>query len=312
MKLNTHRLVLLFVTATLGLNLHMAQAQTPNGTQLLQAMANAERTVQYSGTSTVKRQGSLPITMRVWHSGIKRRLEFLEPPIRRGDLLVDNGEEVWSYHRSENAVTRMRATALRGTDAYSANQIAGFDASVVGKDNVAGRAAWIVAVTRHGQSRVASKFWIDTATKARLRMEHYNSAGALVLTAGFQAITVGAIPPTEFAWTPPSGAKVTQTSGTLYNDLAQASQAASWIQYPRALPAGYTFESAVVDPKGEAWLRYSNGLNRFSIFQQRVGDGKVTDLRQVPGGWYWQRGGSRFLAVGVPSADANKVATGVR
>ncbi|MBV9866815.1 MAG: hypothetical protein JO316_15780 [Abitibacteriaceae bacterium] len=312
MKLNTPQQVLLLATATLGLNLYMAQAQTPNGTQLLQAMAQAERTVQYSGTSTVKRQGSRPITMRVWHSGIKRRLEFLEPPIRRGDLLVDNGEEVWSYHRSENTATRMRATALRGADAYGTGQIAGFDARVLDKENVAGRAAWIVAVSRHGQAHVASKFWIDAATKARLRMEHYNSAGALVVTAGLQTVKLGAIPATQFAWSPPPGAKVTQTSGTLYNDLAQAHQAASWIQYPRSLPAGYAFESAVVDPKGEAWLRYSNGLNRFSIFQQRVAENKITDLRQVSGGWYWQRGGSRFLAVGVPAADATKVAAGVR
>jgi len=77
------------------------------------------------------------------------------------------------------------------------------------------------------------------------------------------------------------------------------------------VPAGYAFESAVVD-KGEAWLRYSSGAGRFSIFQERVSDGKTKAARKVDGGLYWQRGGSRFLAVGLPENIARRVAQSMK
>lgn len=289
------------------------EAQTPSGAQLLQAMANADRMAQYSGVETVSQTGAKPIKMRIWRHGQQRRLEYLAPPITRGDLLVNNGTELWSYHRSENAVMRMPATGLQGGDGYGAGHTGkSLNARVVSKATVAGRPAWVVVVSPPGQSHTMSKFWIDAATKTRLRVERYGPSGQRLMAAGLETIKFGAVPASQFQWTPPAGAKVTQTSGTLYNSLEQARAGAAWVQYPHYIPPGYAFESAIVDAKGAAWLRYTNGLNRFSIFQQRISDNKNTGPRPVRGAWYWQRGGSRFLTVGVPAAQSSKVAGGVR
>jgi len=158
------------------------------------------------------------------------------------------------------------------------------------------------------------RFWIDAVTGVRLRVERFAPANSQKETVGLQNVRFAPVPAARFAWTPPTGTSVTRTSGTLYAQLAPAKNAASWLQSPRYVPPGYAFESAVVDgARGEAWLRFSNGTRRFSIFQQRARE-QSADLapQKVEKGWYWRRGGSRMLAIGIPNTLAAQVASSVR
>lgn len=305
--------VLSCVSAAIGTA--SAQSSAPKGADLLHAMIKAERTLSLSATETVTQRGALSAKMRVWRAGFKRRVEFLEPPVRRGDLLVDDGANVWLFHNSDGAAVQTKSTS-RAMFTAGPDKLPRAQATVTGTATVAGRRAWIVDVRGRGGKRTLRRLWIDQATGARLRMEHFAPGGQRLETTALSNVRFGPVAASRFRWAPPAGAKVTRTSGTLFLRLAPARAAASWLQYPRVMPPGYEFESAVVDnKKGEAWLRYTNGQRRFSIFQQRERDpaaGGAMQPQQVDGGLYWRRGGSRLLGVDIPSALAEQVVRNVR
>jgi negative regulator of sigma E activity len=244
------------------------------------------------------------MTMRVWRSGVRRRVEFLAPQIMRGDLLVDDGTNVWLYHRADNTAVQAKTASA----ADSLERISRLSkAEVLGSATIAGRPAWIVAVSSGPQNRVVRKFWVDKATKARLRVQHFNAKGKNLENIALQSVEFGPVASARFRWTPPDGTKTTVISGTLYIRLKSARAAVSWLQDPAEIWNGYVFESAIADPNGEVWLRYTNGLSRFSIFQERTADTSRKPLKQVDGGWYWQRDGSRFVVVGLSGAEVQKL-----
>jgi outer membrane lipoprotein-sorting protein len=293
-----------------------AQSSALSAEKLLSAMTNAGRRVEYTGTEVMTQGSAPPIRMRVWRSGVKRRYEFQAPPIRRGDVLVDDGSSVWLYHHEDRtAVQTLGRNDMRRLLTERTRR--GFKAELMGTERVAGRPAWVVRLAPRQGNGIRYKFWIDQATKARLRRERYTAGGKRDQSTTLTEVRFGPVPVSRFRWSPPAGATVTRTTGTLYSDLARArSAASSWLQTPRYTPPGYVFESAVVDAsKGEAWLRYTNGRNRFSIFQQRVRGGAAggsTKPNPVNGGWYWKRGNSRFLAVGIPPRQVPNVARSIR
>lgn len=278
-------------------------------------MGKAERTVQYSGVVVMARQDAPTMVMRIWRSGLKRRMEYSAPQIMIGDLLTDDGSNVWRYHRADNTAVQTKSAARSDTVGISLEKIdRAFNVRVTGAATTAGRVAWVVLITPRNGGGGGHKFWIDRATKALLRVERLKAGGGAAEYVALKSVKFGPVPASLFRWSPPSGANVTRTSGTLFMQLAQARQTArSWLQIPHYKPRGYLFESAVVDSgKGEAWLRYTNGLRRFSIFQQRTPDANAKSLQKVKGAWYWQRGGSRFLLVGPAAAEATKLAASVR
>ena len=288
-----------------GLSPVVAQA-APTAQELLRTLDKAEKTLHYSGTATVTRGGAPSRTIQVYRAGEKRRLEWTAPPVARGDLLVDDGQSVWHYFHSENS-----AVQTRGDTEMDWNRISRLmTAKVGGADKVAGREAWILAFVPRDGKQQPLKVWVDQKTGARLRIER--GSGAAKTTMTLQRVQFGAVPATRFQWAPPAGARVTRTRGTLYNDAMQARRAAAWLSMPNLVPQGYAFENAVVDAsgnggKGEAWLRYANGINRFSIFPQRIGDNRAVPIQKAGGGWFSQSGGNRFLVLGLADNEARRV-----
>jgi negative regulator of sigma E activity len=285
----------------------------PGAGDLLRSMEGAEKSLSYSATALVTRGSAPPMTIQIWRDGAKRRLEWSAPQIMRGDVLVDDGRSVWRYHRAENSAVQTRGTGEMDWGKLSRSM----QPAMAGSGNVAGRAAWIVALTARGARQPTLKVWIDQKNLARLRVDRLDASGKASRSYAVQSIRFGDVPASRFSWTPPAGARVTRTSGTLYSDLSQAHRAASWLQVPDFVPPGYEFESAVVDPAGnggagEAWLRYANGINRFSVFQQRTGDNKVFAAQRQGAGWFIQRGGSRFMVLGLPDAEARRVIESLR
>lgn len=283
-----------------------AQA-APSASDLMRSVAAAEKSLSYSGTAVVTRGTAPPMSIKVWRSGGKSRLEWTAPPVMNGDVLVDDDVSVWRYHRGENSAFQTRGRAE--IDYARLNRT--MNASLAGAGNVAGRAAWIVNLTPREAGNSPMKLWIDKQNFARLRVDRTSASGRSTSMA-LQSVKFGSIPASQFHWSPPAGARVTRTNGTLYNDPATARRAAGWLEIPSFVPRGYEFESAVVDPqgngnKGEAWIRYANGINRFSIFQQRTGDNLAALSQSVKDGWFAQQGGSRFIVLGLPSTEAKQV-----
>ena len=285
-----------------------AALAAPTGAQILLAMKRAEREVSSRGTLVVQRPGAPTIKARVWKSGAKRRLEFLAPKIMSGDILLDDGTYIRRYHKSEKNAVQTRSAPASSLDLGWKQLQSRYDAKVSGAATVAKRKAWIVTLAPRGSRKVIRKFWIDQKNKAQLRVEHYSN-GRRSETMVLQSVAFEKVPAAKFVWSTPSGAKLTKTGGTMFPRAAQAKTVANWLKLPSSPPSGYAFESAIVDnSKREAWLRYTNGLNRFSIFQQRANDNKTSPPKRINGAWFWQSGGFRFLVVGLSQAGAKQVA----
>lgn len=256
----------------------IAQA-APSGPELLRQMAAAETTISYSGTQVSLRNNSREVA-KIWRDGRKRRIEWLAPALKRGDVLVDDGKKVSLYMRSENTVVETNPSRQRIPS--------GSGATVVGQERVDGRIAWKV---KSGNRTI----WIDAATKARLKAQ--GTWGSI----GLEKVQFGDVPASRFHFVPPPGTEKQKLNGTTYPSLTAARRAAAWLKAPTQLPAGYVLESAIVGPD-TVWLRYANTNDRFSLFVQKAEEGTV-EPRQMEGGWFWKRDGLRYFATGAPAGS---------
>jgi len=283
-----------------------AEAATPSGTSLLQQMSKAGQTVSYSARQTTWRVGAPAIVIQIWDNGKKQRMEYLAPPINKGDIQLEDGAHIWRYHYSENGVVQTPASSRYPFNAAKFNQK--YKAIFLGDSNIAGRPAWIVGIKEKNSSHYLRKYWIDVSKYLRLRAEYFGANGQRVETTQLGSVNFGSVPASKFVWKMPQGAKINY-AGELYTHLSRVQQQAAWVRVPRWLPSGYVFESAVVNKQNnETWLRYSNGSRRFSIFEQRTSDTKSTSLQKVDGGWFWKKGGMRYLIAGLEKPDAKRLA----
>lgn len=264
------------------------QARAQDAATLLGQMRAAEAKTQYSGTLYIVRNGQRE-TARVWRDGAKRRWQWSAPALKKGDLLVDNGTNLYLYHASENSVTQTQSTSPLS------NLGSGWKVLVLQKHQ--GRDVIVLI-------RGAQMLTIDRKNKTLLRFENAGSIYSL------QDVKFGAQPASLFQFATPTGAKVTRSNGKLFVDIPSARAAVSWLKAPTQLPAGYALESAIAAPD-EVWLRYSDGKRRFSLFEQRAEAGTVA-LRKVKGGWFWKNGGIRYLASGAPDGAVKSLAASLK
>ncbi len=258
-------------------------AHAQNAATLIAQMRAAEAKTQYSGTLTIVRNGQRE-TARVWRDGAKRRWEWTAPAFKKGDVLVDNGTNLYLYHRAENNVTQTQSTPALS------NLGNGWNASKSGGNFVL--------------SRGAQKLTLDGTRKNLLRFQNGGSIYAL------QDVKFGAQPASRFSFVTPAKAKVTRSNGKLFVDIASARASVNWLKAPAQVPAGYALESAVAAPN-EVWLRYSNGKNRFSLFEQKAETGTIAPTK-VDGGYFWKTGGIRYLASGVSAGTAKSLASSLK
>ncbi len=266
-------------------------AHAQSAEEILQAVRRAEMKAEYSATQFVQ-SGDTREVAKIYRDGLKRRLEWLQPSVKNGDVLVDDGQNVSIYHRAENTLTQTQSP--RRAPAFSSS---GWKVGAPTRQD--GR---LVRVLRHSNGR---ELTVDEQTKVIIRNENGRSVTAL------QNVEFGAVPAAKFAFSPPPGVKTTRLNGKLLTDLNVARRQASWIKAPSQLPAGYKFESAVVG-QSEVWLRYSNGQKRFSIFEQKTTEADLLPPKKVGGGWFWKQNGVRYLATDVPDDAVKSLASSLK
>jgi len=246
---------------------------------LLSEMTKSENAISYSATQT----GSGG-TARIYRSGRKRRLEWLAPNVKRGDVLVDDGTHVLLYHRAERSATKTDSRGL----------LTNFSpAGIASPTTFAGRRAYSVPVS--GRRTLV----IDAQTKTLLAVRGANGGYAL------SNIRFGAVPDAKFQFVAPQGVALTVFDGSLYANVNAAKRVARWLKTPTQLPSGWKFESAIVG-QSSAWLRYSNGRNRFSLFEQPTTSGYLAP-RPVNGGTFWKNDSVRFLATGISGSALDQL-----
>jgi outer membrane lipoprotein-sorting protein len=303
--MNMNKIKVLFSIPILLL-IGVAAEAAPSGMSLLQQMRKAGQTVSYSARQTTWQIGAPVVVTQIWDNGRKQRVEYLAPTINKGDIQLDDGAHIWRYHHSENGVVQTPSTTHHPFNPAKFDQE--YTVKLLGSATISGRPAWSLGIATKGSSKYLRKYWIDKTIHLRLRAEYYDANGRRTETTQLSSIHFGSIPTSRFVWKTPAGATVNY-AGELYSHLRRAQQQASWLRVPRWLPAGYAFESAVVNKtNNESWLRYSNGSRRFSIFEQRTRDKKSTPLQKVGGGWFWATGEMRYLIAGLKETDAKKLA----
>ena len=258
-------------------------ARAQDAATLIGQMRAAEAKARYSGTLFIVRDGRRE-TARVYRDGAKRRWEWNAPAFKKGDLLLDDGSNLYLYHASENSVTQTQSTPL----------LPGLGAG------------WNVAKSggHYVLSRGAQKITLDGQRKILLRFENGGSIYAL------QNLKFAPVAASKFRFQTPKGAKVVRSQGKLFVDVSSARAVAPWLKAPTDLPQGYALESAIAAPN-EVWLRYTDGKRRFSMFEQKAEAGNVA-LTKVEGGWFWKSGGIRYLVSGAPESAVKSLAASLK
>ncbi len=212
-----------------------------------------------------------------------RRIEYLAPERLRGRLLVSDNRQQWQYDpRSRSLRHRLLLPGATDDDdllSYTllrANFLLYVDPQ---PRTVADRKAWVVTIKRLHSMTLARRLWVDAGSGLILKREIYGEGGKLAVTVAFSDITYHArLDPELFslahlAKTPgvqviPEARTTAETSVPL---AVVGAQLAGLAYAPPAL-VGYRLIGAsatVVGRKPLLHLRYSDGLNLVSLFEQR-------------------------------------------
>jgi outer membrane lipoprotein-sorting protein len=208
-----------------------------------------------------------------------RRIQFLNPEFERGRLLVNDGTQQWEYDPHQKVLRHRRLSpgALDDDDLLSYTLLrANYLLAVDPKPHIiADRKTYLVTIKRPQGQTLARRFWIDAGSGLILKREIYREDGKLAVTVTFSDITYHmALAPALFTLSglaktmrvvelPTAEMAVPLTS--LHRQLAGKASA------PASL-AGYRLVGATTTKISERpvlHLRYSDGLNLVSVFEQR-------------------------------------------
>jgi len=185
---------------------------------------------------------------------------------------------------------------------------ASLHANYLGDGRVAGRLAHIVELTNPA-GRPVCKLWVDREKFVQLKVQRFSPSGKITYSAYFTTVNYNPeFSPDLFSFTPPQDCHITNVPPALPRmDIKQAERQAGFsAKLPRYVPDGYQLERsrvAVARMRGRPvlWLSFSNGVERFSLFQSRQGLGMHTGRQRL--GECWVAGPFSFALVGSLSVD---------
>ena len=283
---------------------------------------DASHDVPYQGYRDVVvfRQGHKVAGFRqkVWQDREgRRRVAIIEPLDQRGRLEVCDGQTRWEYYPRTRKV--IISNVLCGDQPGPAEMLpkpgppARLRANYLGDGRIAGRLTHIVELTTLA-SRPVRKLWVDREKFVQLKVQRFIPSGEIIYSAYFTTITYDPkFSPDLFSFTPPQSCRIIDVLPPLPRmDLEQAQlQAGFSAKLPQYVPDGYELERNRVavarrEEQPVLWLSFSNGVERFSLFQSRQWLG-MDSGRQRPGEC-WIAGSFCFVLVGsLPAEEVQKI-----
>ena len=224
------------------------------------------------------------VSVQVYHqSDGQSRIYYLDPENLHGRLLVSDGTQQWQYdpHHHELLHRHLSPGALDSDDLLSYTLLrTNYLLSVDPQPRTwVDRKVWLVTIKRPGGRTLARRFWVDAGSGLILKREIYREDGKLVVTVAFSDINFHPTPSqlsfdmNALAKTP--GVRVVETRSVAESPLplsAVSSQLSGNAYAPKVL-SGYHLVGAStttrVGSKPLLHLRYSDGLNLVSLFEQR-------------------------------------------
>ena len=212
-----------------------------------------------------------------------RRIYYLDPESQRGRLLVSDGRQEWQYdpRRAEVRHRLLSAGSLDDDDLLSytllrANYVLAVDPT---PRTYADRRIWLVSVKRPRSLALARRFWIDAGSGLILKREIYHADEKPAVTVAFTDIDFHPKAGPAFDLShldASSGGKIRSLESPSGTEepipvASLRSQLGGQAYVPTAL-AGYRIvgaSSTMIGGKPLLHLRYSDGLNLVSLFEQR-------------------------------------------
>ncbi|SDI88979.1 Outer membrane lipoprotein-sorting protein [Frankineae bacterium MT45] len=194
-------------------------------------------------------------TARVWYSGETKQRVALLDSVGETDIFR-NGADVWSWSSSTRvashtilpaANSKTPETTTLTPDQLATRALAAISPSTLvttdSSREVAGRAAYELVLTpRDTSSRIGSvRIAVDGAKSVPLAVQVYarNDLSKPAMDVSFTEINFAVPDNSNFDWKPPSGAIVTQNSGTS-KQAGKAIAAASSSDEPSTIGSGWT------------------------------------------------------------------------
>ena len=253
----------------------LAANSSPQASEWLNKLAQAEQKQSYQGSFVYERNGSFS-SHDIWHrvedGKVSERLLQLDGAAQ--EILRVDGKVECVSGALVSGVTTPADAAQRGLDPLKL--MGWYDLSVAGKSRVAGRDAVIVTLTPRDQHRYAFELHLDRNTGLPLRSLMLNDKGQLLER--FQMTRLDTTkPPSDDDLRPSASCKPVQRVAPASSDSV-AGWRSDW------LPPGFELVNSSVrrDPKRDSTvssLMYDDGLARFSVFLEPVKDDAGTDVR---------------------------------
>ena len=222
------------------------------------------------------------VSVQVFHQPRDQsRIYYLDPENLHGRLLVSDGTQQWQYDpRRHELLHRYLSPGALDTDDFLSYTLlrTNYLLSVDPHPRTwVERKAWLVTIKRPGGRTLARRFWVDAGSGLILKREIYREDGKLVVTVAFSDITYHPKPSalsfdmSVLAKTP--GVKLAETRSATETPLALTSLSTqlSGKAYAPPVLSGYRLVGATttqVGGKPLLHLRYSDGLNLVSLFEQ--------------------------------------------
>lgn len=318
------------------ISVSIVTAQGIDGPTVLKKMLDAEKKVSFTAhqVTTIARKPAVTSEQIIYKAGNRgMRMEYIEPPGLRGEVMADDGKTLVHYIPKEKVArkhpSRLAIMGMRTGQAGKAFSRGGFQVNLVGKDKIAGRNAYVIEVRPKMRRGVpARKFWVDTEKWIKLKTEDIAPDGTVTSMSYYTKIDfVNDIPNAKFHIDLPDGVRIEQDRGDRHSmSIEQARQKAGFrVLAPSYLPSGFKAAGATVMPFRHGQLvvvRFSDGVSSFSLFQtpgrmlnpkflQRLHEGPVQPGKGI---YSWRQGNLNFTIIGpaISSDQMHRIAASVK
>ncbi|AFO46146.1 MucB/RseB C-terminal domain-containing protein [Pseudomonas putida] len=253
----------------------LAANSSPEASEWLNKLAQAEQKQSYQGSFVYERNGSFS-SHDIWHrvddGKVSERLLQLDGAAQ--EIVRVDGKVQCVSGALASGVTAPPDTAPRVLDPLKL--MGWYDLSVAGKSRVAGRDAVIIALSPRDQHRYAFELHLDRHSGLPLRSLMLNDKGQLLERFQMTRLDTDDVP-SDADLRPGAGCKPVQHVAAGSNDTV-AGWRSDW------LPPGFELVNSSVRrvPKRNSSvssLMYDDGLARFSVFIEQVSDDGGTDMR---------------------------------
>ncbi|MDD2160699.1 MucB/RseB C-terminal domain-containing protein [Pseudomonas sp. MIL19] len=249
-------------------------AVADEGQDLLQRLADAERTQSFQGTFVYERNGSFS-THSIWHrvegdGALRERLLQLDGSAQ--EVVRVDGQVQCASGALADQLIDSHLWPARGLDAAQLSEW--YELRVLGAARVAGRASRVLALVPRDQHRYGIELHIDQQTGLPLKSLLVNDKGQLLER--FQFTQLQTETPTVANLEPSVGCRPVRLS-PVQADTAEAWRS-DW------LPPGFSLSSVTQrrSPASDELVAcqvYDDGLARFSVFMEPLRGTAVEDMR---------------------------------